>query len=36
MPALIHGRRLVTGVQQLGAHAHQPPLLHANNEPHKL
>ena len=27
---------LVTGVQQLGAHAHQPPLLHANNEPHKL
>lgn len=27
---------LVTGVQQLGTHAHQPPLLHANNEPHKL
>lgn len=25
---------LVTGVQQLGEHAHQPPLLHAN-EPHK-
>lgn len=27
---------LVTGVQQLGIHAHQAPLLHANNEPHKL
>lgn len=27
---------LVTGVQQLGTHAHQAPLLHANNEPHKL
>ncbi len=25
---------LVTGVQQLGAHAHQAPLLHAN-EPHQ-
>ena len=27
---------LVTGVQQLGTHGHQAPLLHANNEPHKL
>jgi uncharacterized membrane protein YgcG len=27
---------LVTGVQQLGSHAQQPPLLHANTEPHKL
>ncbi|WP_350277757.1 DUF5130 family protein [Kribbella sp. HUAS MG21] len=27
---------LVTGVQQLGTHAHQPPLLHAHTEPHKL
>ena len=26
---------LVTGVQQLGQHAHQPPLLHHANEPHK-
>lgn len=25
---------IVTGVQQLGEHAHQPPLLHAN-EPHQ-
>ncbi|TDW24058.1 DUF5130 family protein [Kribbella kalugense] len=27
---------LVTGVQQLGTHAHQPPLLHASDELHKL
>lgn len=27
---------LVTGVQQLGAHAHQAPLLHASDEQHKL
>jgi uncharacterized membrane protein YgcG len=27
---------LVTGVQQLGTHAHQPPLLHASDEQHKL
>lgn len=27
---------LVTGVQQLGTHAHQAPLLHASDEQHKL
>ncbi|MEU4197275.1 DUF5130 family protein [Kribbella sp. NPDC026611] len=27
---------LVTGVQQLGSHAVQAPLLHAYDEPHKL
>jgi uncharacterized membrane protein YgcG len=27
---------LVTGIQQLGTHAHQPPLLHASDEQHKL